>query len=73
MPLIAKFQCDNPACANEALPEDGGSHRKPATPYQWLRAVVTRQGSWTFTTTVCSVDCLQQAVEEAEAIAREHE
>jgi hypothetical protein len=85
MPLIEKFQCDNPKCDSEALPEDGGTKKRPAsrsggtpapgarTPYGWLRAVVQRQGSWTYTCTVCSIPCLQPAVEDANRYAREHD
>ena len=66
MPLVEKFQCDNPECDSEALPEDGGTKKKPLTPYHWFRADVLCQGRWAVAVTVCSTDCLLPAVQDAE-------
>jgi hypothetical protein len=66
MPLVEKFQCDNPECDSEALPEDGGTKRKPLTPYNWYEVRAMRQGSGTVNVVVCEIECIEPAILDAE-------
>ena len=71
MPMVQRFQCDNPRCDQEAMPEDGGTKKHPATPYNWYEVNVLRMGSGSVTVTVCSMTCIHPAIEWAEMEAIE--
>jgi hypothetical protein len=66
VPIIKKFQCDNPRCNSEALPEDGGTEKKPLAPYNWYEVNAMRVGSGSVTVVVCEIECIEPAILDAE-------
>ena len=65
--IIKMFKCDNPACRATEHPEDGGTEKKPITPYGWIHLEGFCQGVGPrYDFTVCSVACVEHALDAAD-------